>query len=50
MHFGGDVAAPVFREIADKLYAVSVNEQKPFLARWVKTVPAITYAAVMVKT
>lgn len=32
-HFGGDVAAPVFREIADKLYALSVNEQKPFLAK-----------------
>ncbi|MBX3254637.1 MAG: transpeptidase family protein [Chitinophagaceae bacterium] len=31
-YFGGAVAAPVFREIADKLYALSVEEQKLYIA------------------
>ncbi|MBX2925364.1 MAG: transpeptidase family protein [Chitinophagaceae bacterium] len=30
-YFGGAVAAPVFREIADKLYALSVEEQKLYI-------------------
>lgn len=32
-YFGGAVAAPVFREIADKLYALSADEQKIFIAK-----------------
>lgn len=33
LYFGGAVAAPVFREIADKLFAGSIDEQQQFLAR-----------------
>jgi cell division protein FtsI (penicillin-binding protein 3) len=32
-HFGGAVAAPVFREIADKLYAESKEDQLMFIAK-----------------
>jgi len=32
-YFGGAVAAPVFREIADKLYAESADEQQLFIAK-----------------
>lgn len=32
-YFGGAVAAPVFREIADNLYALSADEQKIFITR-----------------
>ncbi len=33
VYYGGKVAAPVFREIADKLYALNVNERSNWVAQ-----------------
>ncbi|HEY9364769.1 MAG TPA: penicillin-binding protein 2, partial [Chitinophagaceae bacterium] len=32
MHYGGQLAAPVFKEVATKLYAMYVEEKQPFYA------------------
>lgn len=43
-HFGGTVAAPVFREIATKLYAMYVNKKDPSLYAAKKDSTAYYYA------
>jgi cell division protein FtsI (penicillin-binding protein 3) len=43
-HFGGLLAAPVFREIATKLYAMYVETKKPVLYTVVKDSSAYFYA------
>jgi cell division protein FtsI (penicillin-binding protein 3) len=43
-HYGGTVAAPVFREIATKLYAMYVDRKDPSLFTTVKDSAAYFYA------
>lgn len=43
-HYGGTVAAPVFREIATKLYAMYVDKKNPVLYTGVKDSSAYYYA------
>lgn len=43
-HYGGTVAAPVFREIATKLYAMYVNRKDPSLFTAIKDSAAYFYA------
>ena len=44
VHFGGSLAAPVFREIATKLYSLYVNGKKPSMYAAVKDSSSYYYA------
>ena len=44
MHYGGQLAAPVFREIATKVYAMYVDEKKPSLFAAMKDSSTYFYA------
>ena len=44
MHYGGQLAAPVFKEVATKLYAMYVEEKQPFYATFKSDSSAFYYA------
>lgn len=44
MHYGGQLAAPVFKEVATKLYAMYVEEKQPFYATYKADSTAFYYA------